>query len=204
MVGTGTVAAWCWSDFEEIPHVQGQGEATAGGAKSRLESNPTPARDTQVSNTVHTRAQRPPRDQDRTASECLLSGTGRQRTAAGAGLWVKQIWVWHKPSWRSGPLTPPQNHRTPSEFTQDCGSRLWEGTSRTVCAPGPRRKEQRPHRRLTQTCPWVSSGSVGRQWPAAGLGTLRVPVHAWELLNPPLFSLPPPEFGLRSNNRNLH
>ena len=29
--------------------------------------------------------QRPPRDQDRTASECLLSGTGQQRTTASAG-----------------------------------------------------------------------------------------------------------------------
>ena len=24
MIGTGAVAAWCWRDFEEIPHVQGQ------------------------------------------------------------------------------------------------------------------------------------------------------------------------------------
>ena len=26
----------------------------------------------------------------------------------------------------------------------------------TLCTPGPRRKEQGPHKRLTQTCPWVS------------------------------------------------
>ena len=32
-----------------------------------------------------------------------------------------------------------------------------EGTNRTLCAPGPRGKEQRPHKRLTQTCLGVSS-----------------------------------------------
>ena len=25
----------------------------------------------------------------------------------GQGLWVQQTWVWHKPSWRRSPLTPP-------------------------------------------------------------------------------------------------
>ena len=34
----------------------------------------------------------------------------------GQGLWVQQTWVWHKPSWRRMPLTPPQScqnlHRT--------------------------------------------------------------------------------------------
>ena len=34
--------------------------------------------------------------------------------------------------------------------------RLLEGTNKTLCAPGPRRKEQWPHKKLTQTCPRVS------------------------------------------------
>ena len=25
----------------------------------------------------------------------------------GQGLWVQRTWVWHKPSWRRLPLTPP-------------------------------------------------------------------------------------------------
>ena len=29
-----------------------------------------------------------------------------------------------------------------TELTQDWGNRLLEGTNKTVCAPGPRRKEQ--------------------------------------------------------------
>ena len=42
------------------------------------------------------------------------------------------------------------------EFTQDLGNRLLEGANKTLCPPGPRRKEQWPHKRLAQTCSWVS------------------------------------------------
>ena len=67
MIRTGAVAAWCWRDFEEIPHIQGQRTRpsyTIGGAKSRLKSNPIPARDVQraQTNLVHSRTQRPHRD----------------------------------------------------------------------------------------------------------------------------------------------
>ena len=48
----------------------------------------------------------------------------------------------------------------------------------------------------------ISSRGVGQWWPAAGSGLLSVAVYAWDLLKEvPLSSLPPPEFGLRSNNR---
>ena len=43
-----------------------------------------------------------------------------------------------------------------TEFTQDWGNRLLEGRNKTLRMPGPRRKEQWPHKRLTQTCLWVS------------------------------------------------
>ena len=56
-----------------------------------------------------------------------------------------------------------------------------EGTTEP-CAPGPRRKEQLPHRKLANGCPGVSSGDVGQWRPAAGLGALSVAVHAWGLL----------------------
>ena len=42
------------------------------------------------------------------------------------------------------------------ELTQDWGNRLLEGTNKTLWAPGPRRKKQWPHERLTQSCPWGS------------------------------------------------
>ena len=66
-------------------------------------------------------------------------------------------------TWRSGKGT--ENHREfdfegqrdlITELTQDWGNRLLESTHRTLCALGPRRKEQWPHKRLSQTCLWVS------------------------------------------------
>ena len=69
-----------------------------------------------------------------------------------------------------------------SELTQDWGNRLWEGTNRTLYAPGPRRKEHWPQKRLACECPGVSGRAMGQQWPAAGLGALSVAVHAWDLL----------------------
>ena len=69
---------------------------------------------------------------------CLGVGAGQRWTAAGAGVLVQQTWVWRKPSWRRSPLT---HHRAIRTYTE-LGNRHWEGTNRTLCAPGPRRKEQ--------------------------------------------------------------
>ena len=41
------------------------------------------------------------------------------------------------------------------ELTQDWKIDSWRA-NRTLCAPRPKRKEQWPHKRLTQTCLWVS------------------------------------------------
>ena len=72
------------------------------------------------------------------------------------------------------------------ELTQDWGSRLLEGTNKSLCTPGPRRKEQWPHKRLTRTCPLVSRSlqqrGVGRGWPVAELGALSAALPAWDLL----------------------
>ena len=67
---------------------------------------------------------------------------------------------------------------------------LLEGTSKTLCAPGPRRKEQWPHKRLTQTCLWASRnlqqrhGSVvpccrvrGNEWGSACTGPFEGSYH---------------------------
>ena len=60
-----------------------------------------------------------------------------------------------------------------------------EGTNKTLYAPGPKRKELWPHKRLTQTCLWEPRSlwwRCGRQWPATWSGALSVPVHAGDLL----------------------
>ena len=70
----------------------------------------------------------------------------------GQGLWVQQTWVWHKRSWRRSPLT---HHRAARTYP-GLGNRLLKGSNKSLCAPGPRRKEQWPHKRLTLTCLGVS------------------------------------------------
>ena len=53
LVGAGAVAAQHWSEFEEIPHVQGQRRSPnkmVEVVKSHLESNPTPNRNAEGSN----------------------------------------------------------------------------------------------------------------------------------------------------------
>ena len=67
MVSAREVAVWCWSDFEEIPYIQGQRRSASkmvGGAKLILESNPIATRDNQrdQTNLVCTRTQRPHKD----------------------------------------------------------------------------------------------------------------------------------------------
>ena len=51
----------------------------------------------------------------------------------------------------------------PPYLTQDWGNRLLESTNKTLYAPGPRRKEQCPHKWLTQTCLSCSWESLGLQ-----------------------------------------
>ena len=59
-----------------------------------------------------------------------------------------------------------------TELPQDWGNRLLEGTNKAMCPPGPRRKEQRPHKRLSQACvcPGVSGRGIRQQWPAMRSG----------------------------------
>ena len=69
MVGAGTAAVQCWSDFEEITPIQGQRRSPSkmvGGAKSHLKSNPIPTRDAQRAQIylVCTRTQKSHRDLD--------------------------------------------------------------------------------------------------------------------------------------------
>ena len=44
---------------------------------------------------------------------CIWVSPVEVRVSSGLllGLWVQQTWVWHKPSWRRSPLTPPLNHQ---------------------------------------------------------------------------------------------
>ena len=185
------MAAQCWSTCEEISHVQGQRRSPSkmvGGAKSHLESNPLPARDAQRAQTdlVCTKTQRPHRDWDRTVFGCLL-----RRYRSAVDCYSDRVSGCSRPGCGVSPFGGGCYLLTIDlpDLTHDWGNRLWGwgwgGTNGTLCSRRPRRKKQWPHKRLTQIYPWVSRSlwwGVGRWWPVAGLGTLSIAVHAWDLL----------------------
>ena len=187
MVGAGAAAAWCWSEFEEIPHIQEQRKSASkmvGLVKSHLESNPIPARDSQRAQTdlVCTRTQRPHRHWDRTVFECLLWRYGSAVACHwGRGSGCSRLGYGISPlgggcNWR--------HHRAARTYT-GLRKQTFKGHKQKLCIPGTRKKEQWSHRRLTQTsceCPGDSDRGVGWWWPAAGLGALSLAVHAWDLL----------------------
>ena len=102
--------------------------------------------------------------------------SGQQWTAAGAGIWVQQTWVWHKPSWRRSPVTSPL-HRT--------GKLTLGGHQQNLVHQDPGERTSDPTRhwpRPACECPEIPIGGMGWQWPSAGLGALNVAVRAWGLL----------------------
>ena len=124
-------------------------------------------------NLMCTRTQRPHRDWARTVFEFLLHW---YRSAAdcyrgrGSGC--------SRPGYGISPLeeiTINPTHRAARTDTR-LGNRLLEGTNKSLCVPGPRRKESsnptRDWPRLAHEYPGVSGRGMDRQWPASGLGTL--------------------------------
>ena len=65
-------------------------------------------------------AHKDPETPQRLSQNCISVSPVEVQFSSGQrrreGLWVQQTWVWHKPSWRRSPLTPPQScqnlHRT--------------------------------------------------------------------------------------------
>ena len=77
-----------------------------------------------------------PRDPTETESEVCVSvscgGMGQQWPAAGAEALGAGDWplsLWHKPSWRRSPLTPPSSHRADDPQTAE---QLYQRNYRTV------------------------------------------------------------------------
>ena len=160
---------------KRIFHVQGKRRSPSkmvGRAKLDSESNPACISDSQRAQTKPCVLQEAPQ---RLSQACLwvspAQGWVSSGLLQGQRLCVQQTWVWHKPSWRRLPLTP---HRAVRPYT-GLGKQTLGGPSRTLCALWP-------HKRLTQTCLWVSGWGVGLWWPASGSGALSVAVCAWDLL----------------------
>ena len=134
--------------------------------------------------------------QQRQSLNVSSRGTGQQWMLQGQGSGCSRPWVWHKPSWRRSPLTPPQSrqnlHRTGETDS-------WRAQTEPCVHQGerrPRRKEQWPHKRLTQTCLWVWKSPRGG---VVGRGLLQGCRHwVWQFMHGtfwgkwPLSSWPPP------------
>ena len=90
-----------------------KGEASARWQKGQiLIQNQTPLPAERLRGLKQTLCTLGPRDPTETETELCLSisyrGTSQQWTATGTGALGAADWVWHKPSWRRSPLTPPQ------------------------------------------------------------------------------------------------
>ena len=168
-----------------------------GGAKLQFKPNPIPTRHSEGSNKtcVHQDPEPPQRHTNRRIipnifSHCWESSRTHNRFP-NLGIWQRD--------WE-----PPREFDSGGqwdliiELTQHWGNRLLEGTNKTLCTPGPRRKEQWPHKRLSQTCPWVSRslqqrrGSVvaGCKVGSPECGSACMYGTFWR--RSPLSSLPPP------------
>ena len=66
-------------------------------------------------------------------------GKGQQRTAAGTGALGAADLGMAKALLEKSVINPTIE---PPELTQDWGNKLLEGTNKSLCTPGPRRKEQ--------------------------------------------------------------
>ena len=86
------------------------------------------------------------------------------------------------PTTDSQPGDPAKGLRPPRELDsggqwdlttglpRDFGNRFLESTDKIFCIPGPRRKEQWPHKRLSQTCLWLTVQEVSVEvWVNRGL-----------------------------------
>ena len=98
----------------------------------------------------------------------------------GQRLWGQQTWVWQSPP-GGGPINPTIE---PPELTQDWEMNAWRAQTEP-CVPGRRRKDQWSHKRLTQTCLWVSRSlwrRRGSSVPCCRAGGTECSVQAWDLL----------------------
>ena len=112
LCGTGVVAAWCWTNFEETPHIQGQRRSPSkmlgrGKISFRIKSH-TQQRCLEGSNIPCMHQDR--KTLQRLRQNCVWVSPVEVQVSSGLPqgqrLWVQQTWVWHKPSLRRSLLTP--------------------------------------------------------------------------------------------------
>ena len=155
---------------KKIHHIQGQKRnpiKMVGGAKSCLESNPTPTRDVRRAQTnfVRIRTQILHRNWARTLFECLLQRYGSAVAfcrGRGSGC--------SKPGYDISPLEGGRHdphHRATTTYT-DLGKQTLGGHKQNLVHT----RTQRSIETETELCLSVSCRGTGQQWPSAGAGAL--------------------------------
>ena len=112
-VGAGAAAVQRWSDFEENtprPRAKEKPQQDGGRVKIMFQIKPhTHQRCSEDSNKPF--VPQDPETPQRLRQNCVWVSPAEVQVSngllQGQGLWVQQTWVWHKPSWRRSPLTPP-------------------------------------------------------------------------------------------------
>ena len=123
------------------------------GAKSRLESNPITTREAQRAQTKSCTHQESPKGWSQTClwvfehllwryRSAMACCRGRDSRCSRPGCYISPLGGGHH-----------QTHHRATRIYTGLGNRLLEGTNKTLCAPGTRRKEQWSHKRLTPDLP---------------------------------------------------
>ena len=136
-------AVWCWSDFEEIPMSKGKGKSQQDGRRGKITFRIKPHTGQRCSEGSYKPcAHQDPETPQRLRQRCVRVSPVEVGVSSGLpqgqGLWVRHTWVWH-PLLEEVAINPIIEL---PDLTQDWGNRLLEGTNRTLCTTGPRRKEQ--------------------------------------------------------------
>ena len=107
-----------------------------------------------------------PRDPTETVTEMCLSVCCGGRVSSGLpqgqGLWVRQTWVWHKPSWRRSPLTPLP------ELKQDWELDSWKTQTEPHMHQDPGERSSDPQE-TDPDLPRSVQGSPAEAWIGGGL-----------------------------------
>ena len=134
-----------------------------------------------VKHTLCAQDQRPHGDWTELCLSVSCGGTGQLWPATGAGALGAAVLGMALALLEEVTINPTTE---PPELTQDCGNRLLEGTSRTLCTRTQEKgavTSQGTDPDLPE-CPGVTDGGVGQWWTAAGSGALSVAVPTWYLL----------------------
>ena len=103
--------------------------------------------------------------------DCVWASPAEVRVSSGPpqGLWLQQTWVWHRPSWRRSPVTPPQSRQN---LVRTGEPDSWRHRQNLVCTR-TREKGAVPPQETDPDLPGNVQESPAEAWVSAGVGLLQ-------------------------------